>query len=102
MIYPHNLQIVDYVIGVPGSLHDSSAFQRTLVARSPETFFGEGEWLWADSAYSLQTWCVTPFKRPTVGSLTYNQKRFSYHLSKVNIKHVRNYHLTPYADPDVI
>ncbi|KAH7918295.1 hypothetical protein BV22DRAFT_1024801, partial [Leucogyrophana mollusca] len=26
---PHNLRIVDYVIGVPGSAHDASVFLKT-------------------------------------------------------------------------
>ncbi|KAF8833204.1 hypothetical protein BDN67DRAFT_870215, partial [Paxillus ammoniavirescens] len=92
VIYPHNLQIVDYIIGVPGSLHDSSAFQWTWVARSPESFFNENEWIWADSAYSSQTWCIVPFKKPTVGTLSRNQKRFNYHLSKVSIGHAGHFY----------
>ncbi|KAF8837234.1 hypothetical protein BDN67DRAFT_877140, partial [Paxillus ammoniavirescens] len=42
--------------------------------------------VWADSAYSSQTWCVVPFKKPTVGTLSRNQKRFNYHLSKVRVR----------------
>ncbi|KAG2069352.1 hypothetical protein BDR04DRAFT_1128883 [Suillus decipiens] len=71
IIFPHNLRIIDYVIGVPGSLHDSNAFRRTKVARSPNDFFGAGEWLWADSAYATQMWCITPFKRPPVLSTSF-------------------------------
>ncbi|KIK92251.1 hypothetical protein PAXRUDRAFT_147731, partial [Paxillus rubicundulus Ve08.2h10] len=32
VISPHNLRIVDYTIGIPGSLHDSSTFQWTCIA----------------------------------------------------------------------
>lgn len=85
VIFPHNLRIVDYVIGVPGSLHDSNAFRRTKVARSPNDFFGAGEWLWADSAYATQMWCITPFKRPPGGGLTSEQRKFNYHLSTVSM-----------------
>jgi hypothetical protein len=80
---PHNLRIVDYVIGVPGSAHDSAAFSKARIARHPETFFGGREWLWADSAYGARSWCVVPFKRPAAGGLTRDQKTFNYHLSKV-------------------
>jgi hypothetical protein len=76
VILPHNLKIVDYSIAIPGSIHDASAFQRTRTARHPEQFFNNGEWLWADSAYSSQTWCVTPFKRPVGGNLTQEKKVF--------------------------
>ena len=70
VIYPHNLWIVDYVIGVPGSLHDATAFQNSRLANSPDQFFGPNEWLWADSAYGCQPWCIVPFKKPAVGHLT--------------------------------
>ncbi|KAG2067112.1 hypothetical protein BDR04DRAFT_1129750 [Suillus decipiens] len=52
IILPHNLHIVDYVIGVPGSLHDSNIFRHARIAWTPEDFFGGGQWLWADSAYA--------------------------------------------------
>ena len=62
VILLHNLKIVDYVIGLPGSMHDASTFGHTCVACHPDQFFAANEWLWADSAYFSQTWCVTPFK----------------------------------------
>lgn len=81
---PHNLRIVDYVIGVPGSLHDANAFSRTRIARHPENFVGADEWIWADSAYASCMWCVVPFKRPAAGGLRPDQKKFNTHLSKVS------------------
>ncbi|KAG2068199.1 hypothetical protein BDR04DRAFT_1025256, partial [Suillus decipiens] len=48
-----------------------------------EDFFSVKQWLWADSAYASQIWCVTPFKRLPGGALTRDQKMFNYHLSKV-------------------
>jgi hypothetical protein len=83
VIFPHNLQIVDYAIDVPGSLHDLTAFQHTQVARSPNQYFDQDEWLWADSTYGCHPWYVVPFKRPTEGSLSRAQKEFNYYLSKV-------------------
>lgn len=80
---PHNLRIVDYVIGVPGSVHDSNAFAKARIARHPQTFLGGNEWIWADSAYGARPWCVVPFKRPAAGGLTGDQKTFNNHLSKV-------------------
>ncbi|KAG2045441.1 hypothetical protein BDR06DRAFT_900679, partial [Suillus hirtellus] len=62
VILPYNLHIVDYVIGIPGSLHNSNVFGRTRVAQNPDDFFGANQWLWADSVYASQVWCVTPFK----------------------------------------
>ena len=83
VILPHNLWVVNYTIGIPGSLHDATAFQHTQIACSPEQFFGPNERLWADSVYGCHPWCIVPFKRPTEGNLTRSQKTFNYHLSKV-------------------
>ncbi|KAF9226095.1 hypothetical protein BS17DRAFT_800897 [Gyrodon lividus] len=65
VIFPHNLKIVDYAIGIPGSLHDSSAFQQTHVAQHPAQFFSYREWLWVDSAYLSQKWCECKWSTAT-------------------------------------
>ncbi|KAH7918296.1 hypothetical protein BV22DRAFT_972927, partial [Leucogyrophana mollusca] len=51
-----------------------------------EEFFDDGEWVWADSVYGSQTWCVVPFKRPSQGDLMADQKTFNYHLSNVRVR----------------
>ncbi|KAG1776136.1 hypothetical protein EV702DRAFT_935583, partial [Suillus placidus] len=53
IILPHNLCILDYVIGVPGSLHNLNAFGHARIAQIPKDFFDGGQWLWADSAYAV-------------------------------------------------
>ncbi|KIK27284.1 hypothetical protein PISMIDRAFT_93488 [Pisolithus microcarpus 441] len=83
IILPHNLRIVDYVIGIPGSLHDSNAFSRTRIYRHPETFLGADEWIWADSTYPSLLWCVVPFKRSSTETMPNAHKVFNQHLSKV-------------------
>lgn len=80
----HNLRIVDYGLGHPGSVHDSYAFQGTRVAQEPKDLIPEGHWLWADSAYSLKPWSVAPFKKVRGVPLTRAQNIFNRHLSKVN------------------
>ncbi|KAG2740099.1 hypothetical protein P692DRAFT_201695508, partial [Suillus brevipes Sb2] len=42
-------------------------------------------WVWADSAYPLEPWCIPPFKKPHNGRLTRNQRTFNYHLSKIRV-----------------
>ncbi|KIK20258.1 hypothetical protein PISMIDRAFT_106137 [Pisolithus microcarpus 441] len=70
VVMPHNLQIVDYGLGHPGSVHDAYAFQATKVACESNTAIPEGHWMWADSAYPLEPWCISPFKRPRGGNLS--------------------------------
>ncbi|KAG2742823.1 hypothetical protein P692DRAFT_201673974, partial [Suillus brevipes Sb2] len=83
VIMPHNLPIINYVIRVPGSVHDLNAFSKAHIACHPQTFLGGNEWIWADSAYGSHPWCVMPFKQPSAGGLTYDKKAFNYHLSKI-------------------
>src|SRR5260221_3886172 len=71
-----NLRIIDYVLGPPGSVHDSTAFKES------GQLFCDGEWLWADSAYTLLLWCMVPYKRPQ--SLVPYNCQFNYHLSTVH------------------
>ena len=76
-----NLRIIDYVIGHCGSAHDSTVFRDSQTYKCSSTLFNENEWIWADSAYALNSWCVTPYRKP-LSALAEN-KVFNYHLSRV-------------------
>jgi len=80
---PHNLLVVDYGLGHPGSVHDAWAFQGTAVALDPKRMIPHDHWTWADSAYPLETWCTVPFKKPRGGRLTRDQNLYNKYLSKV-------------------
>ncbi|KAF9503286.1 hypothetical protein BS47DRAFT_1402561 [Hydnum rufescens UP504] len=83
--YKHaNLHIIDYVLGPTGSMHDATAFELSDMAKDPTAWFTDHEWVWADSAYALQPWCIVPYKKPH--SLIQNNKTFNYYLSKIWIK----------------
>ena len=79
----HNLFIVDYGLGHPGSVHDAYAFQGTHIAQNAEDLVSEGHWIWADSTYPTKTWCVVPFKAVRNMSLSRPQKLYNRYLSKV-------------------
>ncbi|KAG2053459.1 hypothetical protein BDR06DRAFT_885881 [Suillus hirtellus] len=83
VILLHNLLIVDYSLGHPGSIHDAFAFQSTHLYEEHADLLPDGHWVWVDSAYPLEPWCIAPFKKPHNRQLTKNQKTFNYHLSKV-------------------
>ncbi|KAF9506692.1 hypothetical protein BS47DRAFT_1374065 [Hydnum rufescens UP504] len=74
-----NLHIIDYILGPPGSVHNSMSFQESHTSIESAALFQEGEWLWADSAYGLTSWCVVPYKQPL--SLIPSNHQFNYHLS---------------------
>jgi hypothetical protein len=78
---------VDYVVGLVGSIHDSTAFATSRISDDPNSFFSANEWMWADSAYPCRIWCIPPFKRPAKGRLTAFQKKFNYFLSTVCFHH---------------
>jgi hypothetical protein len=48
-----NLKIVDFSYGRTGSTHDSLAFKDTCIFQQHEDLFEDGEWIWADSAYTV-------------------------------------------------
>ncbi|KAF8240937.1 hypothetical protein L208DRAFT_1035953, partial [Tricholoma matsutake] len=43
-----------------------------------------GEWIWADSAYPIEAWCVTPYKKPAANIP--ENKTFNYWVSHVHIQ----------------
>jgi len=53
-----NMHIIDYVLGLPGSTHDSMSFKESHAWKESSHLFHNGEWLWADSTYALTPWCI--------------------------------------------
>ncbi|KAG2751392.1 hypothetical protein P692DRAFT_201838976 [Suillus brevipes Sb2] len=66
-IMPHNLLIVDYSLGHPGSVHNAFAFRSTRLYEEHDDLLPDGHWVWADSTYPLEPWCIAPFKKPHNG-----------------------------------
>lgn len=83
---PHNLMIADYSLGHTGSVHDSLAFRSTRTYLEHERVFGPGEFMFADSAYPIETWSVAPFKKPRHRALTPDERTFNYWVSRVRIR----------------
>lgn len=76
----HSLLFTDCYCGWPGSVHDarvfanSDLFQR-IKEDQPSMFPGE-TFIVGDSAYRLETFCMTPYK--DLGGFTRQQKRYNY------------------------
>ncbi|KAG1767517.1 kinase-like domain-containing protein [Suillus occidentalis] len=66
VVMPHNLVIVDYTLGHPGSVHDVYTLRSTHLYQQHEAHLPADHWIWADSAYPLEKWCIVPFKKPPV------------------------------------
>lgn len=47
-----------------GSAHDAGAFEHTGAHKYPEWFFGEGEFAWTDSAYTVNKHTIPVHKEP--------------------------------------
>jgi hypothetical protein len=48
-----NLRIIDFGYGYTGSTHDSMAWEGTRLAQEHTTLLEDGEFIWADSAYTV-------------------------------------------------
>lgn len=81
---PHNILIVDYGLGHPGSAHNSYVFRGTQIYQEHDTLLADDEWIWGASAYPLSTWLVPPFKKPRNQALSREQRKFDYFLSKAS------------------
>jgi hypothetical protein len=65
-------------------MHNSTTFQ-DLHTVLKKHLIGPGEWIWADSTYLIEAWCITPFKKPAVNAL--DNKDFNYWVSHVKGLH---------------
>ncbi|KAF8547206.1 hypothetical protein OG21DRAFT_1479528 [Imleria badia] len=79
--YSMNFQVctVDYYC----SVHDTHAFLGTCIVQNPEGMISEEHWIWADSAYPIQTWCIVPFKATRLAGISRSRNIYNKYLSKV-------------------
>lgn len=49
-----------------------------------QQLIGPGEWIWADSAYPIEAWCITPYKKPATNIP--ENKEFNYWVSHVCVQ----------------
>jgi hypothetical protein len=74
--------------GDTSAVHDTRVFDNSRLASSPECFFGPGEYLIGDSAYTVNKRMIAPFKKPRAN--TDDCKQFNATLSsrRIAIEHV--------------
>lgn len=53
-----------YMIGYPGSMFDSTIFDKSKLLKTPENYFTSDEYLIADAGYALKERVITPYKQP--------------------------------------
>ena len=82
------VRVVDYSLGHPGSVHNAHAFLGTEITNNPEGLIPPQHWVWANSAYPMQTWCIVPFKAMRLAGLSQSRNIYNKYLSKVT------YHIT--------
>jgi hypothetical protein len=85
---------------LPGSQHDAAAWEETHVPQQCDVLLEDDEWVWADSAYPLQKWCQSPYKKYAFNlkhilhllttsvrpvKLIPDNKTYNYHVSAVCI-----------------
>jgi hypothetical protein len=69
LISTPDLWICDYGVGLPGSQHNSTAFAATRIPQDRTRLLVPKEWMWADTAYPLQTWSQAPYKKCVLAHL---------------------------------
>lgn len=72
--------------GWPGSTHDNRAWRNCKVFNDATTWFEEGEYLLADSAYSACLYIVQAFKKVSGSNLSVHQEFFNTMLGRARVK----------------
>ena len=62
VILPHSLQIVESVVGQPGSVQDSEVWASgSNILKKPHLYLDKGEFIWVDGGYGHSAFTVGPF-----------------------------------------
>ena len=75
-ICDHEMRFLDCYAGWPGSVHDSRVFKNSDFYQTVGNKFQDDSYLLGDSAYTLETWMIVPFRDN--GNLTPQQRRFNF------------------------
>lgn len=90
LICDHLLRIRHYILGYPGSVHDSRVWNESYMCLHHDIFFSQDEWLCGDKGYGLSKIIITPFRENSTEvsdkDRTWFNKYFSSH--RVVIEHV--------------
>jgi hypothetical protein len=77
------MKIRNIVVGYPASVHDARIFANCKLAQQPNDFFTDSQWLAADSAYRLNEFTITPFRR---NSSNENKYAFNKYFSGYRVR----------------
>jgi len=72
-IHTPDLHIIYYGVGLPGSQHDSTAWAETRIYKERDQLLDDGQFVWGDSTYPIETWCQAPYKK---SALSYFQPAY--------------------------
>lgn len=75
----HRGIFTSYVIGWPGSVHDSKIFWHSDISVHHRQLFASHEYLLADAGYAITSYCITPFREPLIRQ----QQKFNSKVVKV-------------------
>jgi DDE superfamily endonuclease len=90
LVCDHKKMIRQYVIGYPGSCHDSRIWNECNLSKTPEKFFSNEQWIAGDKGYPLRKNLLTPMKESYKKVRPDQKKKFNKYFSKyrVVIEHV--------------
>ncbi len=80
--------IIYFQVGQPGCTHDSAALGRTRLIKHPELFFGPGQYLLGDSAYTLSLRMLVPYRNPHAQIEENAAFNLRFSSARVKIEHV--------------
>ncbi|KAI8126643.1 Protein ALP1-like [Lucilia cuprina] len=85
-ICDNKLRIRHVVVGNPGSVHDAKIFKNCDVFKEPEKYFSLHQWIAGDSAYSLSSTLITPYRINSNQMDVQKRKQFNRRHSKYRVR----------------
>ncbi|XP_049310781.1 uncharacterized protein LOC125778205 [Bactrocera dorsalis] len=82
----YRLRIRQVTIGYPGSVHDAKIFLNSPLAKHPQRFLSDSQWIAGDSAYPLKEFLLTPFRQNSTDYTTEERESFNKYFSKYRVR----------------
>lgn len=85
LVCDHKRRIRVCVTGCPGAIHDNNVYQATSLAKSPHRHFSPGEYILADSAYSVTSTVISSYRTGSVQATKEEIEKFNLYVAQTRI-----------------
>jgi len=79
-------RLIRYALcGWPGTTHDERVFRNSKIARLPDKFLSQLQYIIGDTAFECNWYCVSSYRKPAGGTIPYEFEQFNCAMKELRV-----------------